>query len=124
MKISATIPILRIFDEDLAREFYLDFLGFEVLFEHRFEPDMPLYMGVSMAGCNLHLSGHHGDCSPGARVYLEVDGGLADYRQTLLSQTYKHTRPGIESTPWGTLEMTLTDPFGNRLTFAERRPKT
>jgi hypothetical protein len=30
------IPILRIFDETKAREFYLDFLGFSVEFEHRF----------------------------------------------------------------------------------------
>lgn len=32
-----TIPILRMFDEAKAREFYLDFLGFSVEFEHRFE---------------------------------------------------------------------------------------
>jgi hypothetical protein len=42
-----TTPILRSFDEAKAREFYLDFLGFQVVFEHRFEPGMPLYMGVA-----------------------------------------------------------------------------
>ena len=31
-------PIFRSFDEAKAREFYIDFLGFEVTFEHRFEP--------------------------------------------------------------------------------------
>jgi len=36
------IPILRMFDEAKAREFYLDFLGFSVEFEHRFEADLPL----------------------------------------------------------------------------------
>ena len=35
MKLSAAIPILRIFAEDKAREFYLDFMGFEVNREHR-----------------------------------------------------------------------------------------
>jgi hypothetical protein len=39
-----TIPILRIFDEAKAREFYLGYLGFQVDWEHRFEPGMPLYM--------------------------------------------------------------------------------
>ena len=41
------IPILRMFDETKAREFYLDFLGFSVEFEHRFEADLPLYLGIS-----------------------------------------------------------------------------
>ena len=38
------IPILRMFDEAKAREFYLEFLGFNVEFEHRFEPGTPLYL--------------------------------------------------------------------------------
>ena len=33
-----TIPILRIFDPGKAKEFYVDYLGFAVDWEHRFEP--------------------------------------------------------------------------------------
>ena len=33
-----TVPVLRSFDEAKAREFYVDFLGFTVEWEHRFEP--------------------------------------------------------------------------------------
>lgn len=40
-------PILRIFDEAKAREFYVDFLGFKVDWEHRFGENFPLYMQVS-----------------------------------------------------------------------------
>ena len=87
MKLGQPTPILRIFDEAKAREFYLDFLGFAVVFEHRFGPGMPLYMGVRRDGCVLHLSEHHGDASPGAAM------------------------------PWGTRDMAVADPFGNRLTF-------
>jgi hypothetical protein len=65
MEFAAPVPILRMFDEHKAREFYLDYLGFEVVFEHRFEPGTPLYMGLSRGACMLHLSGHHGDCAPG-----------------------------------------------------------
>lgn len=39
-----TIPILRIFSVDKAREFYVGFLGFTVDWEHRFDPEAPLYM--------------------------------------------------------------------------------
>jgi hypothetical protein len=55
-----TIPILRIFDVGKAREFYVDYLGFAVDWEHRFEPTLPVYMQVSRAGLVLHLSEHHG----------------------------------------------------------------
>ena len=43
MKLGKTTPILRIFDEAKAKEFYVDFLGFKVDWEHRFEPGLPLY---------------------------------------------------------------------------------
>ncbi len=62
---SSAIPILRMFDERKAREFYLDFLGFSVEFEHRFEADLPLYLGISRNGLHVHLSEHHGDACPG-----------------------------------------------------------
>lgn len=42
MHLSAAIPILRIFAEDKAREFYLDFLGFTLEWEHRFEKNFPV----------------------------------------------------------------------------------
>src|SRR6185295_19052023 len=38
----------------------------------RFEPDLPLYMQVSRDRCVLHLSEHHGDCSPGRRYGLKA----------------------------------------------------
>jgi len=36
-----TIPILRIFSFEKAREFYVEFLGFTVDWEHRFDADFP-----------------------------------------------------------------------------------
>lgn len=113
------IPVLRIFDEAKAREFYVDFLGFSVDFEHRFEENFPIYMQVSLGSCHLHLTEHHGDCSPGSAVILDVRG-LKEYQAELLAKQYKYSRPGYEETDWGTLEMTISDPFGNRLTFSER----
>ena len=72
------VPILRIFDISKAREFYLDFLGCKVDWEHRYAPDLPLFMQVSLGEVILHLSGHHGDCSPGAKITIEMTG-LAAY---------------------------------------------
>lgn len=111
-----TTPILRIFDERKAREFYVDFLGFQVDWEHRFEPDLPLYLQVSRDRCVLHLSEHHGDCSPGAALRIETDE-LEAFHRELLAKTYAYARPGLQEMPWGSIDMSIHDPFGNRLTF-------
>ena len=116
MKLGATTPILRIFDETKAREFYVGFLGFQVDWEHRFEPGLPLYLQVSRGGCVLHLSEHHGDCCPGAAMRIEVDDIDALHAE-LANKDYAYARPGIDAMPWGTRDMSVKDPFGNRLTF-------
>ena len=116
MKLGATTPILRIFDETKAREFYVGFLGFAGEWEHRFAPDLPLYLQVARDGCVLHLSEHHGDCCPGAAMRIEVDDIDALHAE-LANKNYAYARPGIDAMPWGTRDMSVKDPFGNRLTF-------
>jgi len=113
---SRTTPILRSFDEVKAREFYVSFLGFEVVFEHRFHEGAPLYMGIRRGDCNLHLSEHHGDATPGSSMRIEVENVDAFYNE-LRSRNYANARPQVEDTPWNTREFTVSDPFGNRLTF-------
>ena len=121
MELRAPVPILRMFDVAKARAFYIDYLGFAVLFEHRFEPSLPLYMGIRRGACELHLSEHHGDASPGAAIRIEVDDIDALHAE-LTAKSYNYARPGIEPKPWGTREIAVTDPFGNRLHFCARAP--
>ncbi|BCU77257.1 glyoxalase superfamily protein [Luteolibacter sp. LG18] len=121
MNLGPVTPILRIFDEEKAHEFYVGFLGFQVDWQHRFDENAPLYQQVSRDGCILHLSGHFGDACPGSAVRIET-AGVTDFQTALLAKCYKHARPGLEKTDWGTLEVRLTDPFGNRLTFFENVP--
>lgn len=116
MSIQMPTPILRIFDESKAKEFYVGFLGFKVDWTHRFEENLPLYMQVSKDACVLHLSEHYGDCSPGAALRIQTDE-LDSFHRELLNKQYKHSRPEIQNTPWETREMTIRDPFGNRLVF-------
>jgi uncharacterized glyoxalase superfamily protein PhnB len=116
MTFGKTTPILRIFDEAKAREFYVEFLGFKVDWDHRFEEGLPLYMQVSKDGCVIHLSEHHGDCSPGAAMRIETSE-LEAFHQQLLAKSYKYARPAVQETPWGSKDMSIGDPFGNRLTF-------
>ena len=113
-----TIPILRIFDEAKAREFYVDYLGFKVDWEHRFESDLPLYMQVSRAELMLHLSEHVGDACPGSTVFVRMNG-IETLHAELSAKRYKYLRPGIELAPWNAKTMELIDPFGNRLRLNE-----
>lgn len=81
MSLGRTIPILRIFDEAKAREFYIDFLGFKTDWEHRFGPDLPLYMQISRDGCVLHLSEHHHCCPKQEKPGIERVKGSASYEE-------------------------------------------
>ena len=110
-------PIMRIFDESKAKEFYLGFLGFTLDFEHRFGDNFPLYAQVSRAGLMLHLSEHHGDASPGSTVVVTMRGVRA-YQKELAAKDYTYYKPGVEEQPWG-LVMSVTDPFSNRIRFTE-----
>src|SRR5712671_6741702 len=118
-----SIPILRIFDIAKAKEFYLGFLGFKVDFEHRFEPDLPLFMQISLGDVILYLSEHHGDCSPGAKIVIETSG-LAAYHADLAAKKYGYARPGLVEQPWGATTMTIADPFYNHIECSEHRSET
>ncbi|KAL3912127.1 MAG: hypothetical protein SGARI_001317, partial [Bacillariaceae sp.] len=90
--VQQVIPIFRSFDETKAKEFYLDYLGFQVAFEHRFDIDdedsSPLYFGVTTLDGNLelHLSEHHGDATPGSTLRIEVDDIEAVHKKLMAKE--------------------------------------
>jgi uncharacterized glyoxalase superfamily protein PhnB len=126
VQLESAIPIVRIFSVDKAKEFYLDFLGFTLEWEHRFEADLPLYAQVSRSGLTLHLSEHHGDASPGSTIFVQMTG-IENFHRELLAKKYSYARAGIDEAPWDARILTVNDPFGNSLRFSEanserRRP--
>lgn len=115
--LGAPVPILRSFDEARTRDFYLNFLGFVLEFEHRFADGAPLYMGVRKGNCVLHLSEHYGDATPGAAVRIPVDD-VSAYMAELRAKRHGNASPGEpETMPWGSREITIRDPSSNALTF-------
>ena len=119
MEVIKTIPILRIFDYKKAVEFYVDWLGFKIEWEHTFEENTPVYMEISKDGMTFHLSEHHGDGTPGSNVYVWCTGVEA-YHKELIDKKYKYNRPELEKTFYGTLAFTANDPFNNRVVFNEK----
>jgi hypothetical protein len=117
--VQQTIPLLRIFSVAKAREFYVDFIGFQVDWEHRFDGVAPVYMQVSRAGLVLHLTEHHGDCCPGSTVFAWMTG-LDEFHREISSKNYGYLRPGVERTFYDAKCMEVIDPFGNRIRSNEK----
>ncbi|MEM7475013.1 MAG: glyoxalase superfamily protein [Planctomycetota bacterium] len=119
----SSIPVLRMLDETLAREFYLDYLGFKIDWEHRFSdsPDSPLYMQISMGGAALHLNGHATAETPVCEVRIPVVGVVA-YCEYLNKKSSQFERqdvadPRYEGKP---TDLNIIDPSNNHLVFWAR----
>jgi len=114
------IPILRIFDVAKAKEFYVDYLGFQIDWEHRFADNSPLYMQVSRGPLILHLSEHYGDGSPGIAIFVRMHG-VEEFHKEFAAKKYKYLNPGVNDQrpdlPFKVVN--ITDPFGNKIRFSE-----
>jgi uncharacterized glyoxalase superfamily protein PhnB len=113
-----TIPIIRIFDEEKAKEFYLDFLGMSLDWEHRIAPDFPIYLQLSREKLLFHLSEHSGDGSPGTKIFVNTDSLDALYEE-IVSKNYKYNLPEITTADWGDRIFEVIDPFSNKIIFNE-----
>ena len=114
---AAPIPIIRIFDVEKAKDFYLRRLGFNLVWEHRFGEDFPLYAQIVRSGVTLHLSEHSGDGTPGSNSYISMQG-LDAFHRELVAQGFKAS---IEDGPGNNRTLQIWDPFSNRLRFAEAK---
>ena len=45
--------------------------------------------------------------------------GVEEFHREVSAKNYRYMRPGLEKTPWGTIETGAIDPFGNLLRFCE-----
>jgi len=102
------IPVLRVTDAEAALRWY-DRLGFVREFEHRFEPGLPMYIGIRRGEARMHLSEHGGDARPNTLVYVwvdDVDAIAVAFDKSVETQTWAR-------------EIELTDPDGNRLRIGQ-----
>lgn len=102
------VPILRVTDASRAVAWYAR-LGFTQVFEHRFEPHLPAYVGIRRENAQIHLSEHAGDAQPHGLVYIWVEE---------IEAVADEFGVAIDDEPWAR-EVSLTDPDGNRLRVAE-----
>ena len=123
---NTTIPVLRIFSEPLARQFYVDFLGFHLDFGGPAEgPGTPFYGQVSRNGTTIHLAEFPYEPTSGATVVVWLSG-LAELHADLDRKDVRTKlwgpavwMPPIEELPWDVRSLAISDPFGNTLRFYE-----
>lgn len=99
-----------------TKAFYVDGRGFTVVWEHRFERGFPVFAQLTREGLSLFLTEHRGDCEPGGAAYFvvdDVDGVFKDIQH----RGIVCVEPPC-NTDWGTREITIVDPDGNRLRFS------
>jgi hypothetical protein len=120
-KIGSAIPVLRMLDEDKAKAFYLDYLGFQVDWESRQSLTSPLYMQIRLGDALLHLDGHAGDDAPISQVIIQVVG-LQQYCDYLIAKKAEYPKPWpVDPRYQGrNTDMNIDDPFGNYLIFCSQ----
>jgi uncharacterized glyoxalase superfamily protein PhnB len=109
------IPTFRILDYKKAINFYVDGLGFNMDWEHRFGPTEPVYLQISLNGLTLHLTENE-RFAPGVIVFVDAKELMKFYNEL------RHDKievPKPEKTNWQTIQMEVKDPFGNLLRFNE-----
>jgi catechol 2,3-dioxygenase-like lactoylglutathione lyase family enzyme len=110
-----TIPVS---DQDAAKAFYTDKLGFEVVSDQSMGPVRWLQLTPKGAQTNVVLANHVPDVAPGSMHGLlletsDLDADCAELRRAGVEID------GPQDLPWGR-QATLTDPDGNGLVLAER----
>jgi catechol 2,3-dioxygenase-like lactoylglutathione lyase family enzyme len=114
------IPQLRIIQAQRSLEFYVAGLGFAVDWQHQFESGFPLFIQLTREGQTIFLTEHTGDCEVGGAVYFAVPDVDRCYAEFSGRGILAAKLPA--GTTWGTREMLVKDPDGNRLRFASESP--
>ncbi|RVX40812.1 catechol 2,3-dioxygenase-like lactoylglutathione lyase family enzyme [Nonomuraea polychroma] len=125
---TTTIPVLRVFSEEAAKDFYVDFLGFTLDFGGPARgPGTPFYGQVSRPGTTLQLSEHAYQAGPGATVDIwlaGLDGLWEELSAYVQERNLRIWGPGIwvpdiMKVEWDARVLILADPFGNHLRLSE-----
>ena len=111
------VPALRITDYERSKAYHVKTPGFTVDWEHRFEPDFPVFMSVVRDGMQVYLTQQDGDCQVGGLVHFVIADVDAWHRE------FRERGARVAEAPnndLGFCNMTITDPDGNQLRFMER----
>lgn len=113
----AVHPVLPVKNVPKAIAYYVEKLGFKLLFKDA--GDAPGYAGVGRDGLELHLQWHDPaefDNVEKLSLRLLIDGVDALFNEYSQQDVF-HAQTALRDTAWGTREFAFYDLDGNGLTF-------
>jgi catechol 2,3-dioxygenase-like lactoylglutathione lyase family enzyme len=116
------IPHLRILDYERAVAFYVNILGFEIDFEWRNEPGLPVYMGIRHGTLYAHLSEYGASGPPGQGRGMTLAVADPDMWYRSLKEEDVPFKHEIRDSPWGGRDFIVYDPFENSIAFITADP--
>lgn len=115
-EITEIVPVFGIRSYDEAVAYYVDWLGFNLDWEWREAPGRPVIMAISRGAVSLMLNESLGSASA-SRLSLNVTDIAA------FAEEWNARRPNsvavVVGAPYDIPTISLRDPFGNRLDFAQ-----
>lgn len=114
------VPVIPVEDYERSRSFWVDALDFEVDWEWRDEPGLPVFAQISRAGLSLYLAQRSGEAAAPCTTYVYVSDVDAWHQEALEAGLAVEAPP--QDRPWGNREMSLRDPDGNALVVASVLP--
>lgn len=111
----SVLPVLQIDDYADSVDFYVKGLGFEIVMEHRHQPNFPVFMIIKKGELHLALS-EHGRGHQGTEVYIYIND-IKAWQELFRSNLSLEYEP--EPMPWGNTEMFVSDPSRNGLRFCQ-----
>ncbi|MCM3032224.1 glyoxalase superfamily protein [Ureibacillus composti] len=113
------IPAFRITDYSRSKAFYVERMGFQIDWEHRFEPHFPVFVQITKDEMAIYLTEHTGDCQVGGLIHFfvpDVDSWYSELKSKIGSFIVEPPNEDLE----GLRMMTVVDPDGNQLRICTR----
>jgi catechol 2,3-dioxygenase-like lactoylglutathione lyase family enzyme len=108
-----SIVSIPVSDQDRAKKFYTEVLGFQQLADAQFKPDMRwVHLATSDGGATITLVTWFPTMPPGSTQGLVLEIDDVDTRHKDLSAQGYDFPNGIQTEPWGRY-ITVKDPDGN-----------
>lgn len=108
------IPAFRISDYSVSKAFYVNGLGFQVDWEHQFEPDYPFFVQITRDDMTLYLTEHSGDAQVGGLIHFFVPHVDSWYDELKANPLFVNLEPPHEMID-GLRMMKVVDPDGNQI---------
>ncbi len=116
-QVDLCVPTLQSNDAIKSYEFYHSVLGFEKNWEHRFEPELPLFISMSNGVNTVFITEHKNESAFGMELYFyvkKVDSLVVHAKSQGVAFDVE-----LHETPYGTKEFTIKDPDGNKLRIGQ-----